>query len=381
VAVGQTEHARVTYDVAVIGGGMVGTAIAYGCATRGARTALLDQGDLSLRAARANAGLIYSQGKGEGMPAYAAWTRRSVQLWPDFAQVMEAAAGRAIGFRRRGVLAFCLGDEELEARRDLLRRMHNQHGGPASPVHVLNRQDLEAMLPDVHLGPRVAGATYSPEDCDVNALPLLRALNAGFLRAGGTHLLERTVIRIVPFGDGFDIVSDRDTVHADKVVVACGLGIPHLAPMLGLHAPVRPVRGQMIVTERLAPMLPIPGSGVRQIHEGVVQIGTTTEEGETNPATTVADLARMAARAAQVIPALAEARIVRSWAGIRPMTPDGCPIYQQSPSHPGAFVAVCHSGVTLCAVHAGPLAEGILAGTLPDDVTDLQPDRFDAHTT
>jgi glycine/D-amino acid oxidase-like deaminating enzyme len=367
------------YDVAVIGGGMVGTAIAYGCAVRGARTALMDQGDLSLRAARANAGLIYSQGKGEGLPAYAAWTRRSVSLWPDFAETMASVAGRSIGFRRRGVLAFCLGEQELDARRDLLRRMHNQLGGPAAPVHVVERRDLEAMLPEVRLGPRVVGATYSPEDCDVNALPLLRALHAGFLQAGGAQLFERTVARIEPCGDGFEIVSDRDTVRAGKVVVACGLGIPHLAPMVGLHAPVRPVRGQMIVTERLAPMLPIPGSGVRQIEEGVVQIGTTTEEGEIVPATTVADLARMAARAAQVIPALAQARLVRGWAGIRPMTPDGCPIYQQSPSYPGAFVAVCHSGVTLCAAHAGPLAEGILAGTLPADLTDLQPERFDAQ--
>ena len=225
----QAEHAAKGFDVAVIGGGMVGTAIAYGCAARGAHTALVDQGDLSLRAARANAGLIYSQGKGEGLPAYAAWTRRSIALWPAFAEAMASAAGRPIGFRQRGVLAFCLGEEELEARRALLQRMHNQLGGPAAPVHLLDRHELDAMLPEVRLGPRVVGATYSPEDCDVNALPLLRALNAGFLQAGGTHLLERTVTRIAPRGDGFDIVSDRDTVHADKVVVACGLGIPALA--------------------------------------------------------------------------------------------------------------------------------------------------------
>lgn len=370
-----------SYDVAVIGGGMVGTAVAYGCATRGARTVLLDQGDLSLRAARANAGLIYSQGKGEGLPAYAAWTRRSIDLWPDFAAMMEAASGRSIGFRQRGVIVYCLGHAELETRRALLHRMHNQSGGPAAPAHVIDRGELEAMLPDATLGPRVVGATYSPRDCDVNALPLLRALYAGFLQAEGVHLPERTVGRIAPVGTGFAITSDRDTVHAGKVVVACGLGIPALAPGVRLRAPVRPVRGQMIVTERLTPFLPIPGSGVRQIHEGVVQIGTTTEEGLTTPATTVGDLARMAARAVKVIPALAQARLVRSWAGIRPMTPDGCPIYQQSPEHPGAFVAVCHSGVTLCAAHAGPLAEAILAGTLPADVSDLHPDRFDAHTT
>ena len=96
------------YDVAVIGGGMVGTAIAYGCAAGGARTAMLDQGDLSLRAARANAGLIYSQGKGEGLPAYAAWTRRSVGLWPDFADTHglgRRSRDRVSPARRAGVLS------------------------------------------------------------------------------------------------------------------------------------------------------------------------------------------------------------------------------------------------------------------------------------
>jgi hydrogen cyanide synthase HcnC len=135
-----------TYDVAVIGGGMVGAAIAYGCAARGARTALLDQGDPSLRAARANYGLIYSQGKGEGLGAYAAWTRRGISLWPAFAEAMASAAGRSIGFRQRGVLAYCLGEEDLDARRALLQRMHNQLGGPALPMRLVNRHKLETML-------------------------------------------------------------------------------------------------------------------------------------------------------------------------------------------------------------------------------------------
>jgi len=72
---------------------------------------------------------------------------------------------------------------------------------------------------------------------------------------------------------------------------------------------------------------------------------------------------------------------VRAWAGIRPMTPDGFPMYAQSPVYPGAFVATCHSGVTLCAAHAGPLAEAIVAGILPPYLRDLHPDRFDAHPT
>jgi glycine/D-amino acid oxidase-like deaminating enzyme len=146
--------------------------------------------------------------------------------------------------------------------------------------------------------------------------------------------------------------------------------------MVGLDVLVRPVRGQNMVTERLPPMLPLPASAIRQTEEGVVQIGVTNEEGTWEPATSVEALARMAARAVTVLPPLARARIVRAWGALRPMTPDGYPCYAQSTTHPGAFVAVCHSGVTLSAVHAIVLAPMILAGGLSDDIAEMHPSRL-----
>ncbi len=363
-----------TFDVAVIGGGMMGGAIAYGCASQGARTIMLDEGDVALRAARGNFGLVWSQGKGVGMPAYAAWTRVSLASWPGFAETMAAAAGQEIGYRRVGGLAFCVGEQELEERRDRLRRLHNQAGGPATPVRLLDRAELDALLPGARLGPGVLGASLAPEDGHVNPLLLLRGLHAGFRRAGGVH---RPGTRVLAMRAGFQIEAENGgVVRAERVVVAAGLGTPRLAAMLGMDVPVRPVRGQNMVTERLAPMLPMPASAIRQTAEGVMQIGVSEEEGQWQPATTVAELARMARRAIEVLPALARARMVRSWGALRPMTPDGFPAYAQSASHPGAYVAVCHSGVTLSAAHAGPLAQGILAGQLPAMLAPLHPDRF-----
>jgi glycine/D-amino acid oxidase-like deaminating enzyme len=72
--------------------------------------------------------------------------------------------------------------------------------------------------------------------------------------------------------------------------------------------------------------------------------------------------------------------MVRGWAALRPMTPDGCPAYARSETHPGCFVAVCHSGVTLAAIHAGPLAEAVLAGFMPADMAELHPSRFAGMT-
>ncbi len=82
-----------TYDLAVIGGGLVGGAIAWGAARLGASVALIDEGDVAFRAARGNFGLVWVQSKGAGMPPYAHWSRRSAALWPELAAALHEATG------------------------------------------------------------------------------------------------------------------------------------------------------------------------------------------------------------------------------------------------------------------------------------------------
>ncbi len=367
------------YDLAIIGGGMVGTAIGFGCAERGARVVVLDEGDVALRAARGNFGLVWGQSKGDGVPAYAAWTRGSIALWPALAARASSLAGRDVQYRASGGLNFCLDEQELQTRRDFVHRRHNQ-GQPG--LRLLDRRELLELMPGCPLGPRVLGASFDPADGHVDPLTLLRGLHAGLRAAGGLHLPGAAVTAIDPLGDAYRIArADGATVLAQRIVVAAGVATTKLAAMIGIDVPVRPVRGQNIVTERLAPLLPLPASAIRQTGDGTVQIGVTTEDdGSFETPTTTAALARMAARAIDVLPDLAHARMVRGWAALRPMTPDGCPAYAESPTHRGCFVAVCHSGVTLAAAHAGPLAEGILAGRLPEFAVELHPSRFDGRS-
>ena len=121
-------------------------------------------------------------------------------------------------------------------------------------------------------------------------------------------------------------------------------------------------RGQILVTERVAPMGILPANGVRQTAEGTVLIGSTNEEVGYDVSTTPDAGAAMVRRALRVFPALANVRIVRTWAGLRTLTQDECPVYEQSERYPGAFIATCHSGVTLAAVHANELADAIHRG-------------------
>ena len=85
---------------------------------------------------------------------------------------------------------------------------------------------------------------------------------------------------------------------------------------------------------------------------------------------------RIAARAVRVFPHLKRARVVRAWGALRIMTPDSYPIYAQSQRHPGAFAAVCHSGVTLAAAHVLHLAAGIAEGALPEVLSPMNTRRF-----
>ncbi|CAO3427719.1 NAD(P)/FAD-dependent oxidoreductase [Azospirillum endophyticum] len=363
-------------DVLVLGGGTVGAAIAYGLARRGAAVTVLDGADDDARAARANFGLVWSQSKGVGAPWYQRWTLDSLERWPGFAAELAEITGIDLHYRRNGGLTYCLGDAEFDARRTQMERLRIQGGLPEDHARMLDRAELQSLLGRVRLGDRVTGAGLCPIDGHVDPLRLLKALHAGLLRKGGT-VRAATPARTIRFeGGSFTVDTPRGRFEAPRLVIAAGNGAGALAEQVGLHVPIQPQRGQILVTERLQPMLPMAASGLRQSEEGTVLIGATKEDAGMDRGTVLAHAAPMAARAIATIPALREARLVRNWAGLRILTPDGNPVYAESPQFPGAMLATCHSGVTLAAVHALDLAEAWAPGRLPDRFAPFHHRRF-----
>jgi glycine/D-amino acid oxidase-like deaminating enzyme len=362
------------YDLIVIGGGLVGGAIAYGAASRGASVVVLDEGDVAYRAARGNFGLVWVQSKGAGMPPYAHWTRRSAELWPDLAGALATATGVDAALAQPGGFAFCLSDSEFEDRAAMLQRMHNESGDIGT--RMLDRAEVRAMVPG--LSDSVVGASFCPIDGHASPLYLLRALHAALPLLGGAWLPGRRVDAITAAPHSFTVQCGSERFAAPKLVIAAGLGSRDLAPMVGLNMPVHPSQGQIIVTERLRPFLHYPTHVARQTAEGSVMLGDSKEDVGFDISTKVSVLQQIAARNVAIFPALQQASIVRMWAALRVMSPDGFPIYEQSERYPGAFAATCHSGVTLAGSHALALAPAILAGELPEALAAFSSKRFAA---
>ncbi|HTW70016.1 MAG TPA: FAD-dependent oxidoreductase [Acetobacteraceae bacterium] len=373
------ETVTTSHDVAVVGGGLVGSAIAWGLARLGQRVAVLDEGDLAWRASRGNFALVWLQSKGLGMPPYAGWTKRSSDLWAGFAAELREETGIDATFQRPGGFQLALSERELESRANTLRRLHNQPDMVPYPYEILDHAGVARMLPEI--GPEVVGGSYCPLDGHCNSLRLLRALHVGMERRGVRYLSEHRVEQIDHTTEGFRLRHKGGEVHAGRVVLAAGIGNAWLAPMVGLRAPVRPQRGQIVVTERVRPFLHYPVSTVRQTDDGTVMLGDSLEEAGHDDTVGTGVTSVIAERATRMFPLLRRLNVVRMWAALRVMTQDGFPIYDQSEQCPGAFIVTCHSGVTLAAAHALALAPHLAAGTLPAEFGAFSARRFDVPAT
>jgi len=363
------------YDAIVIGGGLVGSAIGYGLARAGLRTALLDEGDVAYRASRGNFGLVWVQSKGDGAPHYQRWTRRSADEWPALAEELLTKTGIAVGHQRPGGVHLCLDETELAARRAMMERMRTQSGNFGFDYRMLDRRELADLLPG--LGPAVIGGSWTPYDGHANPLNLLYALHKGFVEKGGRYFPNSPVTEAGVAPGEFRIRAAGGEIGAPKVVLAAGLGNAALAPHFGLCAPVKPLKGQILVTERARHVLPMPITTIRQTVEGSIMLGDSQEDAGFDTSQRPAVMQTIARRAVLSFPWLRDLQIVRAWAALRVMPPDGLPIYDQSERFPGAFTANCHSGVTLAGAHANLFAPMVAAGVLDPTLEPFSARRLD----
>lgn len=343
------------WDVIVVGGGIIGCAIARELARRGARTVVLEARTVGAGATQASAGVLapFIEAPGEG-PLHAL-TVQSLALYDEFIAGVSHDAQTSVEFRRCGTLEVAA-DTASAARLTTLGAWARTMGVDAQWVEAREVSRLEPALG------ASAGGLLVPSHGYVRAMQLTGALVEAARRHGATVHTGRRVDAIATVDEYVTAAVGGETFRAGTLVLAAGSWSGLLAP----ETAVRPVRGQLLQLRwHGAPINRVLWSERCYIVpwlDGTLLVGATVEDAGFDERVTVGGVRALVAAASALLPGVGEATFVEARAGLRPATPSGLPIIQRSVKHPGVVHATGHyrNGILLAPLTARLVAELVL---------------------
>ena len=370
-----------TTDVAVIGGGIVGAALAYELSVAGAGVVLLD-GDRPGRASAAGAGIASPQTFAEADPdwyrfgaAAAAHLRMLVQRLSDDGVPIGADA-----FTECGSLVLALAEHEDAWFEEVaaLATARDEH------VTEVSASEARALFPPLC---RPWRALHSPHSARVDGRRLTEALRAAAVRRGAT-LVPAGAATVDLFTSGGASISAGDvTVSSAAVVLAAGAWSAALAQQLGADVPVFPTKGEIVHvgapddSARWPIVQPVANFYLVPWPDGRVACGGTFEPGagfDVDPAAKgVRDLLR---ECLTIAPGLVDGTLLETRVGLRPTSPDDRPLLGPLAGASDVHVCTGHgaSGLLLGPHSAALVAAGLVTGAPPDELAPFTPDRFGA---
>jgi glycine oxidase len=372
-------NAAAVADVAIVGGGVMGCAIALRLAQRGLAVTVVERGIPGAEASSAAAGILGPQWEAEGAGPLLDLGLRSRALYAGFAAELRELSGIDIGFAKSGLLEVAFDEAGAQA---LATRWAWQRGRGLRG-EMLDGGQVRAIEP--HLGPAVRAGLRLPDEGHVNARALARALSQAAAIAGARFLQGHYVRRVVTAGDRVTGVElDGETLPAKTVVIAAG-SWSSLVEGGGVPPPtVRPARGQMVAIEMRPPLfrhvIAAHGRGylVPRL-DGTVLAGSTLEMVGYRKEVTVAGLSQILAMVRALIPDLDHAPVVETWSNFRPYTDDHLPVLGRTGVE-GLVLATGHYryGILLTPITAQLITELITSGTATIDLTPFSVARFGA---
>ena len=365
-----------TPRVAVIGGGVIGSAIAWRLA-REARVVLLERGRPGSErgeASPAAAGMLAPLKEAEEPGPFMELGLRSMERYPAFVESVEAASGVDVGFWRDGRLDVALDDEAAEG----LHRHRELQADAGHESRILGPAEVRELEPAI--GPEAVLGLATDYDHQLDPARLSRALWLAAERAGVETRTDTPVAGVVTAGGAVRGVrlESGALVEADAVVVAAGAWSGQIE--LPLRLPVRPVRGQIVVLRTASPVLGRTTWGPHLYlvprPDGRLVVGSTMEEAGFAPRITAGAVARLLGLAVRVVPVLAEAEVEGFRVGLRPAAEDGLPVIGPDPAVDGLFYATGHfrNGILLAPETAERIAAMVLDGASAEPAFD--PGRF-----
>ncbi len=367
-------------DVAIIGGGVMGCAVAWQLARRGVSCALVERGTFGGGASGATAGVVGPLWHLDpDDPSMFRLGMRSLELFPEWAAELTGS-GVNPEFQQNGVMKVAFTEDEVEE----LRVFHNWQSQLGLGVEWLEAEDVLRREPEA--SPEVLAALFSPREGCIRGQRFCDSLAHAAGRLGA-RLYERTEVTGLTH-DGnrtTGIETTAGNIVAAQVVLAAGpgSGIPGrwAAPGAPLDLPVRGVKGQRLLLRRpgFMPQTPVRNSSVYVVPrlDGNILVASTREEGRSDETVTAEGIATLISGGIRSFPSLAGAAFVSARAGVRPATPDGRPLIGPVPGVDGLSIASGHDavGIMLSPATAELVVNWILDGAA-EHLEPFRPDRF-----
>jgi len=361
-------------EILIVGAGVLGTGCAWRLARAGRRVVLVDKGDVGREASGSNAGGIQLVLTALDLLPYELEARR---LWESLGDELDADLG----------LVACGGLRVAETEADLsaMAELVPAQRALGLDVRILSRHETARLVPA--LAPEIAGAIYCAQDGFAASRVLPMAMAQAAARSGAVVLPFHPVHAIARRSSGFLVRAGDMEIEADVVVNAAGAWAGRIAAMAGVALPVAPDIQQVHVTDPLPPLLPhiyshaAKNLTIKQFTQGNVAIGGgRTGLGGPDCALqqpTLVSTACNLADAVRLFPALRDAQLLRSWAGVEGRSPDQLPYLGPAAPQGDFFVLACSKcGFSLNPILTLLLSELILHGRTALPIAPFTPTRY-----
>lgn len=374
-----------TFDVIVVGGGLIGSAIAFELAGEKLRVVVLDRQQPGREASWAAAGMLSPGPDSPEGALLVPLARASLQLYPEFVAGIEQAAGRAVHFAREGTFEVFSGPQSEGACDKMVEEFRRME----IAIETISPEAARQVEPS--LGPAAQAAAWLPEEATVDPRLLTEAVLACAERRG-VQIRAGWAVESLLCEDGVctGVVAGGEKIAGRNVVIAAGSFcgtikdcVSRTDGNLARFAPVRPVRGQMVAlrseTVKLKKVLRSLRGYLVPRSDGRIVAGSTLEDAGFVKQVTPEGIRKILDGAVELAPALANAEVVEKWAGLRPDTPDHLPIIGPTEMK-GLMMASGHyrNGILLAPITAKIVRDWIVSGKAEFSAERFSPRRFTA---
>jgi sarcosine oxidase subunit beta len=333
-------------EILVIGGGVIGSSIAYFLARRGRHVLVVDRAGIATEpsASWASAGGIRRQGR------HKAEVQLSIEAsirWPTLGEEL----GADLDYRQGGNLLLAETDAQAERLAAFVRVQHKKG---FADVRLIDRAEIRQLAAGV--APHIVAGSYSPIDGQADPVATTRAFASAAQRYGATYVVGTACHALVAIGPRVvGAMTPNDRVEAEHVILAAGAWSDALALTIGLRLPIK-VEALQILRSTPAPLNslgPVLSAmdralSLKQIHDGAFLLGGgwpgDIRAGGSEYLVRRESVEGNWREACAVFPAVALQRIERSWCGLEATSADGIPLVGPVPSRPGLTVALGFSG-------------------------------------